>query len=106
MTKKLENNGLWESSRMMLPEHKERIIEMNNRPERRTKPVLDPQRWEEINERLSEACRTGEEIALLLWEPERDRKVRGAIAKLDLPSYRIFIGGEWVKLVSIVGIVD
>lgn len=27
MTKKLEANGLWESSRMMLPEHKESLIE-------------------------------------------------------------------------------
>ncbi len=102
MTKKLENNGLWESSRMMLPEHKERIIAMNNRPERRTKPILDPQRWEEINERLSVACQTGEEIELLLWEPEADRTVSGAIVKLDLLSYRIFIGGQWVKLASIV----
>jgi hypothetical protein len=102
MTKKLEKNGLWESSRMMLPEHKERIIELNNRPERRAKPVLDPQRREEINERLSAACQTGEEIRLLLWEPEGDRTVNGAIVKLDLPAYRIFIGGQWVKLASIV----
>ncbi|WP_408895379.1 hypothetical protein [Paenibacillus taichungensis] len=27
MSKKLEANGLWESSRMMLPQHKERIIQ-------------------------------------------------------------------------------
>lgn len=102
MTKKLENNGLWESSRMMLPEHKERIIELNNRPERRTKPILDTQRREEINERLSAACQTGEAIELVLWEPEADRTVKGAIVKIDLPSYRIFIGGEWVKLANII----
>lgn len=27
--KKLESNGLWESSRMMLPEHRERSVILN-----------------------------------------------------------------------------
>jgi hypothetical protein len=30
MSKKLENNGLWESSRMMLPEHKEALLAHRN----------------------------------------------------------------------------
>ena len=106
MTKKLARNGVWESSSMMLPEHKEQIYEASIRPERRTKPMLDPQRWEEINERLNVACQTGEEIALRLWEPDGDWTVRGAIEKLDLPSRRIFIGGQWVKLGSIVEVVE
>jgi hypothetical protein len=29
MAKKLEGNGMWESSRMMLPEHRQAIIEQN-----------------------------------------------------------------------------
>lgn len=104
MTKKLENNGLWESSRMMLPEHKERIIKSksNHLMERRTRPILDTQKWEEINELLSEACQTGEEITLVLWDPYEDRKVVGTIVKLDILAYRIFIAGQWVKLAGIV----
>lgn len=101
MAKKLENNGLWESSRMMLPEHKERIIEVNQQLERRTRPILDPQKWEEINERLSEASQTGEEITLVLWDPCENRKISGAIVKLDILARRIFIDGQWVKLASI-----
>jgi predicted RNA-binding protein len=104
MSKKLENNGLWESSRMMLPEHKERILEANHQLERRTKPILDSQKWEEINERLSEACKTGEKVALLLWDPYENRTISGAIVKLDILTYRIFIEGQWVKLASILDV--
>lgn len=38
--KKLEGNGLWESSRMMLPEHKETIIRRQLEEGRKNKPVL------------------------------------------------------------------
>jgi hypothetical protein len=104
MIKKLENNGLWESSRMMLPKHKERIFQANHLLGRRTKPILDSQKWEEINERLSQACQTGEEIKLVLWDPYENRKVVGNIAKLDILAYRIFIAGQWVKLASILDV--
>lgn len=106
MSKKLENNGLWESSRMMLPEHKERILKSNQRLERRAKPILDTQKWEEINELLSEACQTGKEITLVLWDPYENRTVVGTIAKLDILTYRIFIAGQWVKLAGIVDVLQ
>ncbi|WEK54780.1 MAG: YolD-like family protein [Candidatus Cohnella colombiensis] len=101
MSKKLENNGLWESSRMMLPEHKERIIALNHEPERRTKPVLDPQQWEEINDRLSEASQTGEVVQLRVWNPRGDRVISGSLVKIDVLGYRIFVDGQWVKLANI-----
>ena len=104
MSKKLEKNGLWESSRMMLPEHKERILQANQQLERRTKPILDSQKWEEINERLSEANQTGEAITLVLWDSHENLKVSGAIVKLDVVAFRIFIGGQWVKLASILDV--
>ncbi|MCD9020417.1 YolD-like family protein [Cohnella silvisoli] len=101
MRKKLEGNGLWESSRMMLHEHKERILEANQRQERREKPILDPQKREEINESLGSAYQNKEEIKLLLWHPYENRSVTGVIAKLDLIGYRILIDDEWVKLAGI-----
>jgi hypothetical protein len=73
-------------------------------PQRRTKPILDPQKWDELNEHLSEACRTGEEITLVLWGPYENHKVVGAIVKLDILAYRIFIAGQWVKLASILDV--
>jgi hypothetical protein len=37
MSKKLEQNGLWESSRMMLPEHRQALID-RTQPERQERP--------------------------------------------------------------------
>lgn len=44
--KKLEGNGLWESSRMMLPEHKEAINRQQNKEGRKVRPTLDAQEIE------------------------------------------------------------
>ncbi|MEK3721961.1 hypothetical protein [Paenibacillus sp. FSL H8-0034] len=41
MSKKLEGNGRWESSRMMLPQHKEALINRQN-PDLESKPVQKP----------------------------------------------------------------
>lgn len=46
MSKKLEANGLWESSRMMLPQHKERIIQHRTHIHVQTKPILHEDEWE------------------------------------------------------------
>jgi hypothetical protein len=101
MRKKLEGNGLWESSRMMLPEHKERILEVNHELDRKEKPILDPYKREEINERLSNAYRNGEAVRLVLWDPFENRSISGVITKLDVLAYRILIDGQWVKLTGI-----
>lgn len=104
MTKKLEGNGLWESSRMMLPEHKARIIADNERQGRRERPLLDAARREDIAARLTEAYRSGREVALRLFDPLADRQVRGTIGKVDAVRRRLLVDGEWVALRDIVDI--
>ncbi|MEK3767488.1 YolD-like family protein [Paenibacillus sp. FSL R7-0048] len=47
--KKLEGNGLWEGSRMLMPEHKNRILDDPLNEEVRSKPDLDPQELAEIS---------------------------------------------------------
>ncbi|SEB67899.1 hypothetical protein SAMN05443246_1552 [Paenibacillus sp. GP183] len=41
MGKKLEANGLWESSRMMLPEHKDATRRQAKQIDRLVRPTLD-----------------------------------------------------------------
>lgn len=43
MSKKLELNGLWESSRMMLPQHKESAIRNRRESQRIMHPIRDEQ---------------------------------------------------------------
>ncbi|NRR01250.1 hypothetical protein HP570_03250 [Brevibacillus sp. RS1.1] len=40
MSKKLQNNGRWESSRMMLPEHREQYLSRKNQQQEPVKPEL------------------------------------------------------------------
>lgn len=43
ISKKLEGNGLWESSRMILSEHKERIYQYRVELSKKQRPTLDEQ---------------------------------------------------------------
>lgn len=81
--KKLEGNGLWESSRMMLPEHKQRIIEEEREQLRRQKPTLDPQAVEEIERALAQSMEDHSPVTLSLFDPFEDNLARGIVMQLD-----------------------
>lgn len=48
MRSRLKDNGLYESSRMILPEHREAWLAQCEQQERRGKPVLDEQEYQRI----------------------------------------------------------
>ncbi|WP_245583106.1 YolD-like family protein [Paenibacillus daejeonensis] len=55
MVEKLEGNGLWESSRMILPEHRTRHKEQRRLLQRRDRINLDEQELEQMQECLAES---------------------------------------------------
>jgi len=91
MGKKLEGNGLWESSRMILPEHKEALIKHREetvmaKPKR---PTRDEFELEELANKLMEAYNEKTELVLTVWgEPE---PIRGRIVKLDPDTKRVHV---------------
>lgn len=89
---------------MRLPEHQARIQRSTNELDNREKPTLDPYKREEIGERLSRAYREGEEIGLVLFDPFRDRTVRGVIAKVDTLASKLLIDGAWIRVGDIVDV--
>jgi len=105
VSKKLEKNGLWESSRMLLPEHKARIQESNHELNRREKPIHDVSKWEEINQRLAAAYHYHEEITLTSFDPFDDQQVKGIIAKVDVVGRRLLINGEWIRFKDILEVI-
>lgn len=61
------NNMLWESSRMILPEHKERIRSRRDEARRggkRGRPELDEQRLEELQAAINEAIATRQPVSV------------------------------------------
>ncbi|MGN7761270.1 YolD-like family protein [Paenibacillus sp. 22594] len=66
MGEKLEGNSLWESSRMMLTEHKSLIRNDKREMLRRMKPVLNEQKLEEIEFTLALSLRSHVRVTVVV----------------------------------------
>lgn len=104
--KKLRGNGLWEASRMMLPEHKAAIRTHRVKLTERAKPELDAQRVEELASALGEALATGEETNVTTFGAFGDETAVGVVEKLDpIGRYVKLRGAEgttWIPFGDIV----
>ncbi|WP_342551916.1 YolD-like family protein [Paenibacillus sp. FSL R7-0652] len=86
MSKKLQQNGLFESSRMMLPEHREAYILHQEQLAPRARPSLDAQAAEEISRLLSSSMVLGDRVTITLFHEHDDTAYTGRVLRLDLPS--------------------
>ncbi|AIQ64882.1 hypothetical protein PSTEL_18940 [Paenibacillus stellifer] len=107
MGKKLEGNGLWESSRMMLPEHKRRILEEQKETLRRERPVLDDQKREEMERLLTLSLREHVRVTLVLFDPFENVTLSGFVTSIHAHTREIKLqwSGEW-KWISLDHIVE
>jgi hypothetical protein len=104
MEKKLEGNGLWESSRMILPEHKEELQAWRRRRERRSRPELDEQEKERIDAALNWSLRTRKPVTVRVYDPYEDQIVTGVVERVDRLLRRIRVDGEWFAIGDIIGV--
>lgn len=80
-------NLLWESSRMMLPEHKEAYIAQQKSIKQKKRPTLDEQRLQELSLVIAEAISTQCRVAIQLYDPYDDIVIQGRIERIQ-PLYR------------------
>lgn len=102
-SKKLTGNGLWESSRMMLPEHKVRILEHMRRENAKTKPILDVDAVEDIERVISVSLAERTPITLTLFDRYEDLRVIGVVERIDALGRRIMVSGEWFRMADVIG---
>lgn len=106
--KKLRGNGIWESSRIILPEHRSAIRQHRTELRKRTRPELDEQRWEELQIAISDAVESKQPVAVRCWGVYEDEIHVGVIERVDVLTRRLRIVGEretvWVPLGEIVNI--
>ncbi|PAK55403.1 YolD-like family protein [Paenibacillus sp. 7541] len=107
--KKLEGNGLWESSRMMLPEHKEAIIRYQHEEGRRSRPTLDSQEMELIERALAESFYKQCAITLTIYDEYEDIKLSGIVTSLNTHRREIKFAirtedWEWIKVDEIIAV--
>jgi hypothetical protein len=107
MGKKLEGNGLWESSRMMLPEHKSRIRRDELETLRRSKPILDEQKLEEIECTLALSLRTHVRVTAVLFDHFENKLISGFVTSIHTHSREIKLqwAEEW-KWINVDDIVE
>lgn len=106
--KRLRDNGLWEASRMILPQHKEAIVEHRQILGKRERPELDEQRVEELSTAISDAIMDAEPRAVTVFDELEDEVHIVVIEKVD--QFRRLLkmrrGDEvlWVPLQDIVDV--
>ncbi|MED3550158.1 YolD-like family protein [Cytobacillus praedii] len=102
------HNLRWESSRMMLPEHVEQFIQYRNSSGKISKPALDEQRLEEINDILRIAIEDYTLVYLDVYNEGAIKTIMCYVNKIDqyLRELRISIENrfEKVKLENVVDI--
>jgi hypothetical protein len=98
-------NLRWESSRMILPEHREAIIERNQKSNIQAKPVLDDQELQEISNAMYSSYIQKTLISLVLYGEYENRTINGIVQRVDSTNHQIRIDDEWVKQEDIMGYV-
>ncbi|NOU86476.1 YolD-like family protein [Paenibacillus sp. LMG 31460] len=89
MSKKLERNGLWESSRMMLPQHKESAIRNQKEMQRIQRLVLDEQEVQFISATLSQSQMYKKTVELTLYGVYQPRTITGIVTRSKHGEFRV-----------------
>jgi hypothetical protein len=98
------SNLMWESSRMMLPEHKAGHVEHRHELNRRERIYLDEQVWSDISLAVAESMERRKPIRLTMYDPFEQAEVAGVIDHVDQPGGRFMVDGEWFKIGDIEGL--
>ncbi|MGO4543213.1 YolD-like family protein [Paenibacillus sp. 2TAB23] len=101
--KKLEGNGMWESSRMMLPEHKVRLNQLTEDEKKRQRIDLDEQEWVIISQLVEDSLKHRQLIKLQMFHETEELEVSGIVDRVDQLKGRFMVDGEWFAIKDIEG---
>jgi predicted RNase H-like nuclease (RuvC/YqgF family) len=109
MSKKLTNNGLFDSSRFMLPEHKEAILDEFKRQQRKIRPSLDRQQLDYIAATIARSALDQTSVTLTVYdELAGETSVAGVVKKMDQQLQRIKVAAgdniEWIPFEDILNV--
>lgn len=103
---RINDNGLWESSRFIGPEFKDAIRLQQREIKRSPRPQLDEQEFELIAAAIGESYSTRCPITLRLYDPFESVDVIGIVTKVEQHQKRVRIDydndWEWVDMKQIV----
>ncbi|WP_112181702.1 MULTISPECIES: YolD-like family protein [Paraliobacillus] len=98
-------NLMWESSRMMLPEHKQVLQAHQKELKKQVKPILDEQQIMLFSELVAEATYFDKTIKIKVFDPYQPLYIIGKVKKIDGMQQQIKLettdGIHWVSLHNI-----
>lgn len=103
-SKKLTGNGFWESSRIILPEHRASLISQRRETFAKEKPILDGDELDIIYRKITESFTNKTEITLILFDRFEDTRAIGVIERVDTFGRRVRMDGEWFPVENITAI--
>ncbi|MGO4498787.1 YolD-like family protein [Paenibacillus sp. 2RAB27] len=86
---KINNNGIWESSRFIGPEFKDAIRLQQKEIKRISKPILDEQEVYEISASLSQSQMYKKTILITLFNEYQPRMITGIVTRSKQSEFRI-----------------
>jgi hypothetical protein len=89
------SNLMWESSRMMLPEHKEAILRQKKESQKKPRPVFDQQHLEQVERMISQYIYSEVELYIVVYGEYEDTDLHGKITKFDPQLKRMKV--EWLE---------
>ncbi len=95
------SNILWESSRMIMPQHKEATLQQQRDETKRRRVVLDDQEMEQVARFMLTAHTTRQAVKLRMFDEYEDVYVIGVIERLDSLAARFRVDGEWFHMEDI-----
>lgn len=109
MSKKLTNNGLFDSSRMIIPQHKEAILDDFKRQQRKIRPSLDRQQLDYIASAIARSALDQTPIAVTIYdELDGEKTFIGVVKKMDQQLHRVKIEGkdstEWIPFENVLDV--
>lgn len=88
-------NVLWESSRMMLPQHRESALRQQQEETRRRRVEMDDQEKEQVGRFMLTAHKTQQAVRLRMYDEYEDVYVIGVVERIDNTTARFRVDGEW-----------
>ncbi|MEK4250357.1 YolD-like family protein [Paenibacillus sp. FSL W7-1287] len=108
MSIKLQGNGLWESSRMMLPQHKESIIEHQKQYNKKSRPSIHQDELEVINQNINHSLHYKETIQVKVFNEYQDLIICGVVTAISQFNKNFRVqneqGFEWIDFDEIVSV--
>jgi hypothetical protein len=109
VSKKLEHNGIFESSRFTQPEHKEDSLDDFKRQQRKIRPTLDRQQLDYIAAAIARSALDQMPITLTVYdELIGESSLTGVVKKMDQQLQRIKVASgdsvEWIPFEDVMDV--